>query len=206
MAVKLTLSEISEKYDRFARWYDLAEGIPEALGLTRLRKQLLRGVSGKVLEVAAGTGKNLRYYPHNCQITGVDLSKEMLKIAQKRASSLSMRLPVIVADAENLPFANESFDTVISTLSTCTFPTPLNAIKEMRRVCKRDGQILLLEHGRSSREWLGRWQDRHEDSFAKRAGCHWNREPLQMANMANLKVTAASRRFFGIFHLIEAKP
>jgi hypothetical protein len=68
------------------------------------------------------------------------------------------------------------------------------------------GKILLLEHGRSDREWLGRWQDRHADKFAEPLGCHWNREPLELLEHAGLKVVTARRTFFGIFHQIEAVP
>ncbi|MPZ78790.1 MAG: hypothetical protein GEU77_19995 [Deltaproteobacteria bacterium] len=66
--------------------------------------------------------------------------------------------------------------------------------------------MLLLEHGRSNRERLGRWQDRHADKFAKPLGCHWNREPLELIKDAGLKVVRSRRTFFGIFHHIEAKP
>jgi hypothetical protein len=64
----------------------------------------------------------------------------------------------------------------------------------------------LLEHGRSNREWLGRWQDRREDSFAKQLGCHWNREPLELVRQASLNIVEAQRVFLGIFHNIEAAP
>lgn len=205
MAVDLTSREISDKYDRFARCYDWLEGILNVLGLSRLRRMLLRHASGKVLEVAVGTGKNLTYYPRNCRIIALDLSSEMLNVAQKRAAKLSMHVPFLVADAEALPFPDNSFETVVSSLSTCTFPDPVAALKEMARVCRSDGKVLLLEHGRSSRESLGRWQDRHADSVAKRLGCHWNREPLELAKQAGLKVVRAQRTFFGIFHQIEVR-
>ena len=76
----------------------------------------------------------------------------------------------------------------------------------MARVCRTDGKILLLEHGRSDRDWLGRWQDRHAGQFARPAGCHWNREPLELAKQAGLKILKSRRSFFGIFHQIEAEP
>jgi len=76
----------------------------------------------------------------------------------------------------------------------------------MARVCRTNGKILLLEHGRSDREWLGRWQDCREDSFAKQLGCHWNREPLELVRESGLKVNEARRVVFGIFHPIEAQP
>jgi ubiquinone/menaquinone biosynthesis C-methylase UbiE len=200
----LTPQEISQKYDRFAHWYDVVEGVPDVLGIRKLRQRVLRQASGRVLEVAVGTGKNLRYYPRGCRIIAVDLSREMLNIARKRAAKLSMNVSFLLADAEALPFSDESFDTVVSSLSTCTFPDPVAALKEMARVCRPQGKVLLLEHGRSYREWLGRWQDRHADQFAKSLGCHWNREPLQLVQQAGLKVDNSRRVFFGVFHQIEA--
>ncbi len=208
MAVQFTSRELSRKYDQFARWYDWVESVPEFLGLGRLRPQMLRRLSGKgkVLEIAVGTGKNLRYYPHDHRIISVDISGEMLSVAQKRAAHLAMHVSFLLGDAEVLPFSDHSFDTVVSSLSTCTFPNPVSALREMARVCKPEGRIFLLEHGRSDREWLGHWQDRREDSFAKRLGCHWNREPLQLVHQAGLKVATARRSFWGIFHEIEAAP
>ncbi len=204
--MKFSTQELACKYDRFARWYDWVEEMPNLLGVSRLRHRLVARASGKVLEVAVGTGQNLRYYPRGCQIIAVDLSREMLKIARKRAEKLSIDVSLLLADAQALPFSDHSFDTVVSSLSTCTFPEPVIALREMARVCRTDGRVLLLEHGRSNREWLGRWQDRREDSFAKQLGCHWNREPLKIVRLANLRIDTAWRTFFGIFHLIEAQP
>ena len=206
MAINLTSKEISEKYNHFARWYDWGEGVFDLLGVSRLRRRVLRRASGKVLEVAVGTGKNLRYYPANCQVTAVDVSGEMLNIAQKRAAKLRMDASFLLADAESLPFPDKSFDTVVSSLSTCTFPSPLVALQEMARVCRTEGKILLLEHGRSDREWLGRWLDRRAERHAKQLGCHWSREPIELVREAGLNVVDARRVFFGIFHEIHAEP
>jgi ubiquinone/menaquinone biosynthesis C-methylase UbiE len=206
MAVEFASREISAKYDRFARWYDWLEGILNLLGLSRLRRVLLRRASGKVLEVAVGTGKNLIYYPRDRRIIALDLSREMLKVARNRAARLSMPVSFLVADAETLPFPDNSFDTVVSSLSTCTFPNPVAALEEMARVCRPEGKVLLLEHGRSDRERLALWQDRHADQFAKPLGCHWNREPLKLTKDAGLKLVRSRRSFFGIFHRIEAEP
>ena len=205
MPVQFTSREISEKYNQFARWYDWLEGILNLLGLSRLRRRLLRRASGNVLEVAVGTGKNLTYYPRDCRIVAVDLSSEMIKVARKRAATLPCPVFFLVADAVDLPFPDKSFDTVVSSLSTCTFPNPVAALEEMARVCRAEGKILLLEHGRSARERLAHWQDRHADQFAKPLGCHWNREPQDLARKAGLMVHRAERFFFGIFHQIEAK-
>jgi ubiquinone/menaquinone biosynthesis C-methylase UbiE len=206
MAVDLTSQEISQKYDRFARWYDWVEGVPDLLGMSRLRRKLLKRASGKVLEIAVGTGRNLKFYSSDCRITALDVSNEMLSVARERAARLSMDVDLLLGDAETLPFPDKSFDTVVSSLSTCTFPNPIAALREMRRICKSEGKILLLEHGRSDREWLARFQDRMADRLAKQLGCHWNRESLEVVRKANLKVNDARRLFFGVFHQIEAEP
>jgi ubiquinone/menaquinone biosynthesis C-methylase UbiE len=202
----LTPQEISERYDRFARWYDWVEGIPDLLGLRRLRRKLLERALGRVLEVAVGTGKSLTYYSRDCRVVALDLSKEMLNVARERAAKLSLDATFLVADAEALPFSDQSFDTVVSSFSTCTFPDPVAALEEMKRVCRPGGKVLLLEHGRSDREWLGRWQDRHADQFAKPLGCHWNREPLELVRKGGLHVITARRNWFGVFYEIEAAP
>ena len=201
-----TSREISEKYDRFARWFDLVEGIPNLLGVRKLRRRLLRHASGNVLEVAVGTGMNLTYYPPDCRIIAVDVSREMLNVARQRAAKLFMDMSFLLADAEALPFPDKRFDTVVSSLTACTFPNPVGALQEMARVCRTDGQVLLLEHGRSDRERLGRWQDSLADPFAKQLGCHWNREPLELVRKAGLKINNSRRVFFGVFYTIDAEP
>ena len=124
MAVEFASREISEKYDRFARWYDLVEGVPDLLGVRSLRRRVFSEASGKVLEVAVGTGKNIRYYPRDSQIIAVDLSSEMLNVARQRAAKLSMDISFSLANAEALPFPDNSFDTVVSSLSTARFRIP----------------------------------------------------------------------------------
>jgi ubiquinone/menaquinone biosynthesis C-methylase UbiE len=206
MSVEFASRDLSAKYDRFARWYDCVEGVLGFLGVSKLRQAVFSKASGKVLEVAVGTGKNLSYYRSDCQIIAVDLSKEMLKLAREGAARLKIPVQFSLSDAEALPFRDYSFDTVVSSLSTCTFPNPAKALQEMARVSKPSGKILLVEHGRSDQEWLGHWQDRHADRFAKPFGCHWNREPLELTKSAGLIVTRSQKSFFGVFLRIEAAP
>ncbi|MHB8732074.1 MAG: class I SAM-dependent methyltransferase [bacterium] len=206
MPAPLTAREIRQKYDRFARWYDLSALLLVLLGVPSLRRALLRRASGRVLEAAVGTGKNIPYYPRDCEITAVDLSPGMLEITRRRAVKSGRSVTFVRMDAEALAFPDESFDTVVSTLSTCTFPHPVAALREMSRVCRPRGRILLLEHGRSEREWLGRWQDRTAERHARQLGCHWNRKPLELIQQAGLTVLTVRPRIFGIFQALEAAP
>lgn len=154
-ALQVLKEEIRRKHEKFARWYDLTEGILEVLGVRRLRRRLLQRASGKVLEIGVGTGRNLRHYPKSCKITAVDFSPAMLAVARHRAHRLGLSVPFLVMDGESLACADRCFDTVVSSLTVCTFADPEAALREMARVCGKDGRILLLEHGRSDLPWLG---------------------------------------------------
>lgn len=199
--------EIRRKYDKLARAYALINPIEEIMmGTRKRRRALLQKSSGKVLEIAAGGGANFPCYHLDCDITAIDFSPAMLDIARKKAAKSGLNVKFLVMDAESLEFPDNSFDTVVSSLTLCTFPDPITALREMARVCRRDGQILLLEHGRSDREWLGRWQDRNAEKHAKHVNCNWNREPLELVKEAGLKVMESNRYVFGMLHAIVAKP
>lgn len=182
----LVLAEPS--YENYAKSYDELEtsawnGIFQ---LDLLRKELLTYISGgKVLEVAIGTGLNLEYYPwqYLTQFRGVDTSPGMLEQAENKLISLSKHYNVdwklIEASVTCLPFPDNYFDYVVDTFSLCVFDHPRLALGEMRRVCKKSGKILLLEHS-SSPYWLVRqyqqWTGNLVAKFAK--GCNWSL-PLQ---------------------------
>lgn len=109
-------------------------------------------------------------------------------------------------DADALEYPDGSFDTVVSTLSTCTFPDPARSLREMARVCRAGGRVLLLEHGRSSVPWLGRFQDRTADWHARRQCCVWNRRPIELVAGAGLRAIERRRRFHGIFVALVTTP
>jgi len=193
------LRDLQSKWDRASRWYDLAVVPLEVLLFRRLRSRLLKSAMGHVLEVGTGTGANLGHYPQGTDIVAIDLSSGMLTKARAHGAS-----KVAVVDAGRLPFRGESFDTVVSTLGTCTFPDPVEALREMRRVCRPGGRVLLLEHGRSDRPSIAAWQDRRAAKYAAHLGCWWNREPLENARRAGLEPRVATRTFLGMVHVIQA--
>ncbi len=196
--------EVRNKYNRFARFYDLIEE-PQMflLGVSKARRQFLKGARGNVLEVAIGTGASLGSYEKNTKLTGIDLSEEMLKRARKRAERLGREIDLLEMDAESLQFPDNSFNTVVSSLSLCTIPKPIIALQEMARVCRDDGRILLFEHGISNRGWLARWLDRHAEPHARGFGCHWNRDHLSLVREAGLTVRSNERRLLGVIYAIE---
>jgi ubiquinone/menaquinone biosynthesis C-methylase UbiE len=198
--------ELRRKYDDAAGWYDAVEVIPELLGVRRLRRELLKDATGVTLEVACGTGLNFSSYPRGVKLVATDFSEEMLKAAGGRAWASDLDIDFLVMDGERLAFAERVFDTVVSSLTLCTFTHPVGALREMARVCRPSGQILLLEHGLSDRGWIRRWQNYRAESHERRLGCQWNREPLKLLAQAGLSPVSVRRTLFGIFHLIQARP
>jgi ubiquinone/menaquinone biosynthesis C-methylase UbiE len=197
--------EIQQAYNQLAPDYDRMTFVERYLfGVDHLRRHLLAGVSGRVLDVACGSGANFPAFHTASHITAVDLSPGMLDIARHKAERLGLSLDLQVMDAQQLDFEDGSFDVVVSALSTCTFPDPLVALREMGRVVKPDGRILLLEHGRSSWGLMGRYQDRAAQRHFEVAGCRWNQEPLELVQAAGLIVTDHRRSFFGVFHTFAA--
>jgi len=195
---------VREKYEAMAPQFDRLEAPAEWLGLRSLRRGLFGRARGAVLEVAIGTGRNIPLYNERVErLTGIDLSPAMLEVARERAGRARFAVDLLEGAAESLPFQAATFDTVTSSLSTCTFADPVRALREMARVARPGGAILLLEHGRSGSRWLARFQDWRAEAHAKTLGCRWNQEPLEHVRDAGLRLVRARRVFFGVFHVME---
>jgi SAM-dependent methyltransferase len=102
--------------------------------------------SGDVLEVAVGTGLNFDAYPHDVRLTGIDTSEQMLAIASNRARELGREVELRKGDAHVLPFADATFDTVVSTFGLCAIPDIDAALDEMTRVLRPRGKLILVDH------------------------------------------------------------
>jgi ubiquinone/menaquinone biosynthesis C-methylase UbiE len=197
---------VRDRYDAYAPRYDWVLGGLEWLGMRQLRRELLAGARGRVLEVAVGTGRNLEHYPPGCHLHAMDLSPGMIRYARWRAERLGLAVEWFVMDAERLDFPDDSFDTVVSTLSTCTFPDPVAAMREMRRVVRPEGRVLLLEQGFSDRPSVRRWQARRVEKQFQWLCCRWDREPDQQARQAGLVVERQRRTCLGALHLLTLRP
>jgi len=205
---KMTTDQVQRVYDKCADQYEKKIWFDQhILGVARLRKKLLSKAAGKILEVGCGTGRNFPVFAPHSEIMAVDLSPKMLEIARENAMKHGLNVNLAVMDAEQLEFPDGSFDTVVSTLSTCTFPNPVKALQEIKRVCRPNGLILLLEHGHSNFPWLANFQDRHEyQHYQDHAGCRWNQDPLDLVQSAGITVLKSKRNILGMFHSIEATP
>ena len=201
----MSVEEIRAAYNDNAGLFHRLEPL-ERLLTGRMRRRLFGDVSGRVLDVACGTGANFRYLPASIELVGVDISPEMLAVAETRIDRFEAGAHLEPMDAQALAFDDDSFDAVVSALSTCTFPDPVTALGEMARVCRPGGQIRLLEHGRSSLGPIARYQDWRDAAHYRKFGCRWTQEPLGVVREAGLAVEDSRTWLFGIFTAIEARP
>jgi ubiquinone/menaquinone biosynthesis C-methylase UbiE len=200
-----TLDDIRETYAEQADRFDRMQWLNKRL-TGGFRGRLFGRADGRVLDVACGTGLNAHYVPPETTYVGVDLSPDMLSKARAGVGDRDRVEGFHEMDAQRLAFADDSFDTVISSLSTCTFPDPDRALKEMARVCRPDGRVLLLEHGRSSVGPVARFQDWRADAHYEKHSCRWNQEPLALLEGTDFSVVDASTAVLGIITAIEADP
>lgn len=197
---------IISKYDRFSHVYDLIETPMERLFFKKWRLSILSDLHGRVLEVGMGTGKNLKYYPSDCQVVGVDISKRMLMHAKKRSEGMD-NVSLFLMDAENLGFADDSFDYVITTFVLCSIPEPLVSLREMRRVCKPDGTIINLEHMRSSNRLIALFEDILNPITVFLTGVNVNRRTVENIKKAGIKVVEEKHLAMkDVFRLTRSKP
>ncbi len=170
------------------------------------RRRVYRQAQGRVLDVACGNGINVRYLPAGIEYVGIDLSPAMLANAAGRYPGLDRGVNLFEMDAAHLAFPDDSFETVISALSTCTFPDPIAALNEMGRVVGPDGEVLLLEHGRSSIGPIARFQDWRAEAHYEKHGCRWTQEPLALVGASDLVVEWHRSGPLGLFTAIGASP
>jgi ubiquinone/menaquinone biosynthesis C-methylase UbiE len=159
---------------------------------------------GRVLEVAVGTGRSLEFYAPDVELTGVDLSPAMLRRARRRARELDLTPTFKVADAEQLPFPDASFDTVVCALGLCSIPRPEVAVAEMARVLVPGGTLLLLDHIRSSWPPIVALQWLLERVTILTAGEYFTRRQLPVVKAAGLDVVETERIKAGTIERIRA--
>jgi ubiquinone/menaquinone biosynthesis C-methylase UbiE len=144
--------------------------------LGRLRDELIARARGTALEVGAGTGANVARYRGVDRVVLSEPEPAMLARLRPKLGTAAVPVEVEEASAEALPFADDSFDTVVSTLVLCTVPDPARALREIRRVLRPGGQYLFIEHGGSDDTGLARWQQRLDHVWKHLAGgCHLSR-------------------------------
>jgi methyltransferase OMS1, mitochondrial len=206
-----------ERFNDIAARYDAMIDMDErVMGMTLMRRWLLyRHAKGTVLEMAAGTGRNMSYYrPKQVdRVVLTDASDNMLQQARQKIAQLQKedipkpQFALLQADSAQLTFSDQTFDTVVDTFGLCSFDDPVAVLKEMQRVCKPDGKILLLEHGRStSWQWVNNILDHNVERHAKNWGCIHNRDLDQLLQESGLQVETKFTWHFGTTYLVVGRP
>ena len=144
-------------YDKLAKVYDLTFGPTLHPGRLQAIQRMNIQPGERVLEVGVGTGINLSLYPKLCSVTGIDFSGSMLEKARERAAKKSIRnVRLLQMDAADLKFADDSFDIVYAPYLISVVPDPVKVAREMRRVCRPGGRVIVLNHFLSANPILSR--------------------------------------------------
>lgn len=183
----------------FSAFYDRAFASSEEAGLREMRRELLRQARGRVLELGSGTGLNLELYPREgleC-LTLTEPDPHMFRQLRNRVEEIGCAANLMETGAEDLPFGDDSYDTVVVTLVLCTVPDQARALKEISRVLRPGGQLLFLEHVRSRSPGLAKWQDRLERPWRFLGdGCHCNRDTVAAISAAGFELGEVERPEF----------
>jgi len=190
--------KMAPRYDRDIRFW---EKVQFAGG----REWIGARAKGRVLEVAIGTGRNLEHYPADVTVTGVELSPAMLAIARQHAAELGRDVDLHEGDAQELPFGDNAFDTVVCTLSLCTIPDPAVGIAEMKRVLRPGGRLLLLDHVGSTWPPIYAVQRLVERFTIRSAGEHMTRRQLPLVQAAGFIIEEAERLKAGTMERVAAR-
>jgi ubiquinone/menaquinone biosynthesis C-methylase UbiE len=191
-------------WDKHAGSYDREMGFFDRHLFGDTRDWVCSQASGEVLEVAIGTGLNLPYYPDDVRLTGVEWSPAMLDIARRRARESGRQVDLRLGDAQALEFPDASFDTVVCTFSLCGIPDERQAVREMDRVLRPGGLLLLADHVEASR-WYARAAQRLIDLVTvPLGGEHLRRRPITQVQALGFAVERHQRFTLGIVERLAA--
>jgi ubiquinone/menaquinone biosynthesis C-methylase UbiE len=199
-------NQTQARYQRIAPLYDRMEVFAER-SYQPWRARLWSMVRGpKVLEVGVGTGKNMPYYPEDVDITAIDLTPGMLDRARKRAAKLNISIELQLGDTQNLDFPEGTFDDVVETFVFCSVPDPMLGLKELARVVKPGGRVLMLEHVRAANTVLGTLMDVLNPVVVRISGANINRRTVDNVGQSGLRLEQIEDLGKGdIFKLIVAR-
>jgi len=192
-------------WDKESASYDKQMQFFERLLSPDSRAWVCRQATGNTLEVAIGTGLNLPFYPAEVQLTGIDFSPAMLELARQRADQLGSPVTLREADALDLPFPDECFDTVVATYALCAVPDEGRVVKEMSRVLRPGGLLLLADHVAG-----GAWPTRAVQRLLEVVtvpleGEHFLRRPLRQVQAEALVIEQRERFKLGLIERLAAR-
>lgn len=199
-------SDIQTRYDRIASNYDICDAIPERLFYRSWRRRLWGELTGgRILEIGVGTGKNIYFYPPGAHVIAVDISSKMLEKAVIRTTSRpDVQIELLTMNVSELTFDADVFDAVVGSFILTVLPDPLKVLQEVKRVCKPDGKLLLLEFTRSNNQLISFLQDLVTPLTHAVYRAHLNREILKMIERSGFQIVTTEQVGNGFVKLIRA--
>jgi ubiquinone/menaquinone biosynthesis C-methylase UbiE len=191
--------------DRGAGRYDKEMDFYDRILFADGREWACSQASGDVLEIAVGSGRNLKHYAPGTKLTGIEISEPMLAIARERAAEANLDVDLRQGDAQRLEFPDESFDTVVITLALCTIPDDRAAVREAWRVLRPGGRLILLEHVRSFMRPIRVAQRLLDPVSVRFQADHLMRDPLDYLEAERFKTDSVERRKLGIVQRVTAR-
>ncbi len=194
---------IKKRYNRVAAVFDLLEKPMEKFS-SSWRREIIKEVYGKVLEVGVGTGKNIPYYAPDVEVAAIDFSKKMLEKARAKYQHIFPNVTFVEMDVQQLGFFDDRFDCVVTSCVFCSVPLPILGLKEIRRVLKPGGKLIMLEHVRSQKKWVGPLMDILNPIPLFLYGSNINRRTVDNLRQAGFKRIYETNLWADIFKKIIA--
>jgi ubiquinone/menaquinone biosynthesis C-methylase UbiE len=191
--------------DKHAGGYDRQVSLFERILFGGGREWVCSQATGRVLELACGTARNLPFYPADVELTAIELSPEMLALGRKRAGELGHPADLRLGDAQALEFEDEAFDTVTCTLGFCTIPDTTAAAREAFRILRPGGRLLMLEHVRSPARVVRGAQRLLEPLAVRFEADHLLREPFDYLPGVGFEIEEIERSKWGIVERLAAR-
>lgn len=198
---------VLERYQRIAPFYDLLDWSFERRRYSALRPLLFEGLSGRLLDAGVGTGRNMKFYPRDAEVVGVDVSPRMLARAERRRAALGLKVELQLGDLTRLSFADATFSAAVAAFVFCVMPDVDQpaAFRELGRVVAPGGRIRLLDYVRPSgalRSGIARlW----EPWMAWAYGAGFDRRTKEHISAAGLVVVSDRFVFADLIRLIEIR-
>ncbi len=190
------------KWDQASRTFDLfAYGDERRFGADKRR--LFSKMRGDTLMLAAGTGNDFQFFPPGQRIVAIDISPKMLEQAATKAAAYQGTIELREMDACALGFADNSFDTIVTVCTFCSVPRPVVGLRELRRVLKPDGQLLMFEHVRSKIGPFGILLDLMTP-LSRRIGPDLNRDTVGNVLKAGFRLRREENVYLDVVKIIEA--
>src|SRR5712691_8530607 len=159
--------------DFYERWIlpPILDLVMRRKDLTKYRRAAVAAARGRVLEIGVGSGLNFPLYGKQVEfVYGIDPSPRLLSIARRRAAASGIPVELLLGSATAIPLTDNAVDTVVMTWTLCSIPDPLAALREIRRVLKRNGNLCFVEHGLSPEPSVERWQAPDHSGLASHGG------------------------------------